>query len=818
MAINLLMRRTQTQKGILKLSQNSNQKPEEQKETKDKEQDHKTLDKSNLISIGNFFFNRATEPIKSKEPLGNSYEDRKKIIFGKININDNEQYISQMLLNSQKKINAEYVQVTSNSSFFFDVPQKVYNLILSEKENIANFFLIIHLYLLQNNFEKAKEIYLLFCKQNLKIIHHFFKKIILYCKRASPAMLRYIPSISKIYIQILSCLIKFSGKFSKSTFENEFTLLYLKTIYLLTVRDMQPIDSLSIKNDLNSNRLYIYSSCIFDSAIFTFYRYQPLIFSIYLLQHIINLYTDKNVKEFTKYEQLLLLKVHFNLGMFLFVNGNNNESITNLINAKNFLSEFVFNPPHTNSTNDLYAKTKDNKDRNSTNLSNLDRNLLSKIKFYRQRLKSFDDKKVNEFVLSNLKKKKLTNKVVNSISQENNNNNMFPFIKRRPGRNSTTIYLGTKNDLSQPLLFKTIKLTITLEINLLLIKIEIIKKNYKAALDYVNYIINPKKLSESVNKAKLARIKSLSGVQKPYQSLQSSKNVSAFEKDEVMDSLEIPEKYRIYIMALLEIIDQEVMKNLDMNGKSNIIDNKIFSKDEPNKIMNYTNFKVMEKFFIFICGLSIFQLNILNISQPKKNSRNDLPIIFTNQFKDCLTHAQRLELTQLETMNLTRYIILINPNDEISPENLDYKYMKHKIKTNEEDKTNLDFKSLINYKIKNPKSKNTFESSLFSIGSNFPNKNYIKKNTYTLDKNEETNQIINSLMSKIDNEESKQFVKKLEKKIVNIFNGLSKDEKNMIQNSPELLIKILKKMDKTPKKKKRNISEDNSNSFYLELA
>ena len=65
--------------------------------------------------------------------------------------------------------------------------------------------------------------------------------------------------------------------------------------------------------------------------------------------------------------------------------------------------------------------------------------------------------------------------------------------------------------------------------------------------------------------------------------------------------------------------------------------------------------------------------------------RNDLPIIFTNQFQDCLTNAQRLDLAQLETMSLSRYIILIDSNKDISPENLDYKYMKYRVKSSNDD-------------------------------------------------------------------------------------------------------------------------------------
>ena len=81
--------------------------------------------------------------------------------------------------------------------------------------------------------------------------------------------------------------------------------------------------------------------------------------------------------------------------------------------------------------------------------------------------------------------------------------------------------------------------------------------------------------------------------------------------------------------------------------------------------------KEMEKFFFFFFSLSIYQLIILNDTQPPPSQRrNDLPIIFNNQFQDCLTNAQRMNLSLLETMSLSRYILLKDTNKDISLENL----------------------------------------------------------------------------------------------------------------------------------------------------
>ena len=114
--------------------------------------------------------------------------------------------------------------------------------------------------------------------------------------------------------------------------------------------------------------------------------------------------------------------------------------------------------------------------------------------------------------------------------------------------------------------------------------------------------------------------------------------------------------------------------------------NIIKRNESLNKDKKVITSKEMEKFFIFICNLSLYQLKILNQSQPEPSEkRNDLPIVFNNQFQDCLTNAQRMSLFALETMSLTRYILLKDTNKEICPENLDYRFMRYRLKDTDPD-------------------------------------------------------------------------------------------------------------------------------------
>ena len=125
---------------------------------------------------GNSLLSKSKKNNNKLEPLSEYYENRKKLIFGKINILEDEYFISQFLLNSQNKINKEYKKMTSGFSSFFNTSDKLFLFCQYVKETISNFCLIIHLYLLLNQNDKAYEIFLLLSKENNKIIEYIYKK------------------------------------------------------------------------------------------------------------------------------------------------------------------------------------------------------------------------------------------------------------------------------------------------------------------------------------------------------------------------------------------------------------------------------------------------------------------------------------------------------------------------------------------------------------------------------------------------------------------------------------------------------------------
>ena len=718
--------------------------------------------------------------------------------------------------------------MTTGSSFFYDVPSSLYKFTLCVKENISNFCFIISLYLLNNRKEKSFEIYLLMCNKNKKMLEHIYSKLFSYCYMPSKNSILFYPPISKMYIQILSCLIKLSGKFCKTTLQNYFCILYIKTNFLLSLREIPKITLISYK----TYRLYIYASCLFDAAIFNFYKYQPLSFSTYILQHILNIYQDKNIKD-SKLEQLLLLKVCYNLGLFFYVNGFNNKAINSLNLAKDKLNDIKLFQNNKNDEKEFVG-------RNSAVLKSKD-NILSKLTFYKRKINNIDDKNLEDAILNKFSQKNANQNMSLKVIKEETSKD---FLKDKKSlldiNNKSGLFFGLKkNELKQSISFENVTKKILLKIELLLTQIELNKKNYRGALEHINLILNNKKSKDDLE-ADLSKQKTFKIINKTYKNLKSFQiiknkkydinnigNNSGTSKDNnndkdnsknLFDESIITENDFKLIKLLLEKIEHDYNENMhydqDNNSDSEKVDDQIHLSADKVKRMPYTHFKEMEKFFMFICGLSIYQLKILNESQPKSFSfskRNDLPIIFTNQFKDCLTLSQRLTLSELQTMCLSRYIILLDSEKEISPENLDYKYMKYRVKSSKEKEEEKEFKFISAIKGRNINNKKSEDSIIKSLSTNTLSIKRTIKKEFEI---EDESSIFEILLTKIKNENNRKFIESHKKCIVNILNNLSEEDKKLFLNSPFLLEKMLEKVESTIKIKNSNNKINNNINEY----
>ena len=116
-----------------------------------------------------------------------------------------------------------------------------------------------------------------------------------------------------------------------------------------------------------------------------------------------------------------------------------------------------------------------------------------------------------------------------------------------------------------------------------------------------------------------------------------------------------------------------------MNKKDDS-DNGNKGEEYYNKLVNKKMAKEIEKLFLFLNTLSIYQIKLLNDTQPKREIRNDLPILFNAQFKDSLTKGQRTSLNNLLTMSITRNMILQSPDKLILPTNLKFSVLNYKTK------------------------------------------------------------------------------------------------------------------------------------------
>ena len=781
--------------------------------------------------------NNLDEP--APETLGQYYEERKKIIFG--DLIDNESLIKQLILKTQIFMNQEYNK--KKSSFFGEKNTDIYNKMLNFKETISNYCLIIHLYLKKNQNKKAFELFLLMCSKNKVIIEYFYKKIQEQLPKISNSnrIGKFFPSITKLFIQLLSCFIKLSGKFSKSRLQTYYIKYYLKTIYIVSdtvinrfggVNNVQGMDS-----DIKHIGRYFYRNCIFDAAIFFFMKYQPLIISNFILQHILELYQDKSFTELLDVEQVLLLKVNYNLGLFLYADGNNIDAISYLNQAKERLSDIKFLP---------LTKEKKEKPYNiiQSGFSNEQIPILSKLTYNNKRFGSFLNNEKIKRSSKNLFLSKINNNNINTINSNNNtkdlNNNSFLnfnknnilrtsgssfmdlSIKKYSSSNKNKVLLTLDSETKETLPRKSsgvlfgnqimtlqqqcenVEEKIYNEIELILGEIEITQKNYKEALIHLKKLLPPTNNQNNLNSNNIYQNRNRNKfIEEQNQSYQNRK-----ESDTNYCNYKLlTDSDKRRIMALLSKIDHAYDNN-ESNYEENELSNKftnyyyLYKNNNIIERKKYINSKEMEKFFIFICSLSVYQLKILNESQPSpSDKRNDLPIIFNNQFKDCLTNAQRMSLTLLESMSLTRYIILKDTNQDICPENLDFRFMKYRIKDTDIDYDNENNKI---YKKKSKNRRNTETNNTQDIS----NANYYKINNTTSSKIKTKNDFeeddFENILNIIKNEENKDFIEEYKNSILQVLLDLDKEEQKIFLNSKNMLKKLIKKLKNGMIQKEKN--------------
>ena len=792
------------------------------------------------------------------------YEDRKKIIFKKLTIENDEEYILGLVKKSQLKVNNKLKQCKGGG--FFSIKQEdIYWLSVLFKENISNYSLVFALYFQSNKTLDALKLFLLMSEQNKKVLEYLIHKEMEQLPKIANTnkIALFYPSITKTLLQVLSLFIKLAAKFNKSVLENYYIKQYLRIVHLMSyivIKYVNPgkIDEIN-NSQLKNERKYFYSQCLFDCSIYLFNRFQPLKIPISILQHILESYSSNINYFFNELESTLLLKINYNLSLFYYVDGFNSEAINNMNQAKDRLNDMKNFPVSKTRKSRISLNEEDlmmNKLRSNNNNDNntflLDfnevvspkNNHISRNKFQRSSIRT-----------STHKYDKDTLELQSTLYLKATCDSMNAKITKNKCKEYSTIFIGAYNILrfKNPIELDIVKEKILNEIELTMAEIELNNKNFKESLNHINFILNSQKnetiestifnkeiirltksktntsqneldtfYKKSVDKNNrfilnykknsnndnslflLTRDKSSNNLLKDNLSSSHNNNISNYTPpiQSIKYHLTSNDKSRInHLLEEIEKLSWENDKNISKNkllyqqeeSKYNIDQNKVILRSKKNIAS-----KEMEKFFIFICGLSIYQLKILNDTQPPPSRRrNDLPIIFNNQFQDCLTNSQRMNLSLLETMSLSRYILLKDTNKDISLENLDYRFMMYRIKEKDnEDKISNkinDLKKKLNrYKrARNFKGYNLRSHTLRIKGT----KNVAKK----IELEEENSQI--KYLMKNSSPINKKLITSHRKNILKFLDEINTDEQKIFYKNPDLLTKFITSAENDLKKK-----------------
>ena len=221
-----------------------------------------------------------------------------------------------------------------------------------------------------------------------------------------------------------------------------------------------------------------------------------------------------------------------------------------------------------------------------------------------------------------------------------------------------------------------------------------------------------------------------------------------------------------------------------------------------NQLLKKKTAKEIEKFFIFICSLSIYQIKLLNDTQPKRKLRNYLPILFNGAFTDSLTSGQRNSLRYLNTMSITRSMILEEPDKLILPTNIKLSALNYsKTAMKKEDNNNYNFNDNKNKK----KSRKSLENDkVYEKAISLPN--YIE--------NEYFKKVISS--NKL-NKILQQFLLDNYSLVIKILRELNKKEIEDVMKNPDILVFPINYYKKTKSKINNNNSNMINNNFLFKI-
>ena len=641
---------------------------------------------------------------------------------------------------------------------------------------ISRFAIIIFFFVQKKNINQAKIIFLLMLKENIIYINYIEKSIIEWYSTENKKIniAKDFPNIAYDLLMIYSFIIKYSHFFNVNIYTTKFLGRYFDVInfiynYFLSKANIREFN-LDTKNKIN----LWFSLSLHHGTYFLLSNYFPLNIPIYFNNHINKLYKNSDENNLTNNSKSLLLKNSYNLGLLYYLNGQNDKAISKLTETKdiiistdesdNYQSSIVQKNFYKKISMPLFKQNYNNIINSNESLQlneNIETNRISTATSisdvaFNNNKNDFQNMKITK---NNIKEPYLKNKInledihllINygkDIGLLNSNGKLNHIMHISP--NNKNKYLSIPEFFLNPFLRK---------IELLMGEIELSRKNYISAYDHILkafYIL----ISLRLNKRGSENLKY---------------NIEKKIIEKYMELI-IPHNNEIENFDI-NLFNQSTLNNLNNNialensnkeESSEQLENKsnkkmdIKAQKKKNLILlcgkncqDHKILKEIEKFFIFLNTLSLYQLKILNETQPDNNKKNDLPIYFSIQFKDILTNKQRCELNNIQTLALSRFIILKEENNWIMPNNLNIGIIdENKIKNHIRRKT-IKFinKYLINDDKEIPVRKTReymkFQEIINSKNINKELKEYINDNF----------SIVMKLIKKLDDNEIKDIIK-----------------------------------------------------------
>ena len=646
---------------------------------------------------------------------------------------------------------------------------------------------------------------------------------------------KFYPSIIKFFLQVLSAIIKFSFKFNKFYLESFYLNKYILVIHIVkntVINRFVNFNIGGVENDFKYLGRFFFFDVLFKYAVYSFIRYTSFEFIMIILNYILETYKNNiNEQTMVNMEHVLLLKTNYNLGLILYTMGNTTDSIPRFIESMHCLDNIYYFPY---TITQFTLKQKNQK----INISSI----LDKSK---STLSSFNIDESVEKILNNKKNKKRS--VSTKVDYDNSIKEKEVYFGLKQ-KYCSVIYFG-KNKIyileNEKNVENYIRLQIIFEIELILAEIELDKKNFQKSFSHLNNIFNTLHISFNNIKNKLTHIHT-------FKESDNRNSLDFFKKESIQEAqkntIEITEVNRRRIFHILHQIEYEYkdrgynnyelylnksQKNLEeikdissndsYSSRSGYSQNFIPSKKFSDFYKEQNIMLATEKFFIFICNLSLYQLKILNEFQPEQSQKRDeLPIIFPNQFKDCLTFNQRLSLNYLDTMSLSRCVILIDPKKDICPENLNYfflankKYERRRKSAGEVNSRKWKKPRFKTTRVKNVENENIFKNDDISMNlSSINNKNrygFRHHNTIIGPKNNLKKILF--IQGKFEKflEEGKIFDKLInndkinlrKSRIFKIMNGLDSEEKELLMKDKKYLEVFIRNIAKKMKNNKNS--------------